>query len=117
VWVSIAHIQTHDAELQWFNPSQNNSYKLAQLYSVKSYLTVMLTDDAWEAVLETLKQEGAFRIEDLPFDGGERVSVAIMLRRFERRNWVRKEGELWLPDEKAQRLLDLDDSKPVGNCE
>lgn len=77
----------------------------------------MLTDDAWETVLETLKQEGAFRLEDLPFDGGELVSVAIMLRRFERKNWFRKEGELWLPGEKAQRLLDLNDSTPVSNSE
>jgi hypothetical protein len=73
----------------------------------------MLADEAWETVLEALKHEGAFRLDELPFEGGEQVSVAIMLRRFERRNWVRREGELWLPGEKAQRLLDLDDSTPV----
>jgi hypothetical protein len=77
----------------------------------------MLTDDAWETVLETLKLEGAFRLEDLPFEGGELVSIAVMLRRFERKNWVRREDELWLPGEKAQRLLDLDDSTPVRNGE
>lgn len=74
---------------------------------------VMLTDEAWETVLMTLKHEGAFRLDELPFEGGELVSVAMMLRRFERKNWVRREGELWLPGEKAQRLLDLDDSTPV----
>jgi len=73
----------------------------------------MLTDKAWETVLETLKHEGSFRLEELPFEGGELVSVAVMLRRFEQKNWVRKEGELWLPDEKARRLLDLDDSIPA----
>jgi hypothetical protein len=49
--------------------------------------------------------------EDLPFKGGELVSIAVMLRRFERKNWVRREEGLWLPGEKAQRLLDLGDSK------
>lgn len=77
----------------------------------------MLTDDAWETVLETLKQEGTFRLEDLQFEGGELVSIAIMLRRFERKNWVRREDELWLPGKKAQRLLELDDSTPVTKGE
>lgn len=72
---------------------------------------VMFTDEAWETVIETLKQEGAFRLEDLPFEGGELVSIAVMLRRFERKNWVRREEGLWLPGEKARRLLDLDDSE------
>lgn len=78
---------------------------------------VMLIDEAWETVLETLKHEGAFRLDELPFKGGEVVSIAIMLRRFERKNWVRREDELWLPGEKAQQLLELDDSAPVRNGE
>lgn len=77
----------------------------------------MLIDDVWETVLEILKQDGEFRPEELPFEGGELVTVATMLRRLERKNWVRQEGELWLPGEKAQQLLDLDASAPVRNGE
>lgn len=68
----------------------------------------MLADEAWESVLLTLKKKGQFRLSELPFEGGELVSISIKLRHLEHTDWIEREGDVWKPGEKARRLMDLD---------
>ncbi|WP_147270926.1 hypothetical protein [Haloplanus salinus] len=68
----------------------------------------MLVDETWETVLATLKTEGEFSLDELPFEQSELVGVWKILRRLEDKNWVQQDGELWKPGAKAQMLLELD---------
>jgi len=69
----------------------------------------MLVDETWETVLATLKTEGEFSLDELPFEQSELVGVWRILRRLENKDWVRQDGDVWKPGAKAQMLLELDD--------
>lgn len=69
----------------------------------------MLVDETWETVLATLKTEGEFSLDELPFEQSELVGVWRILRRLEIKDWVQQDGDVWKPGAKAQMLLELDD--------
>lgn len=75
-----------------------------------------LRDDVWNEVLETLIEEGKFKIGDLDFDESERHTVRRVLRNMEELGYLRRESEqarIWRAGPRAKDTLNLTDRARV----
>lgn len=67
-------------------------------------------DDVWNAVLDLVAEEGAFRRSDLPFDDSQRHTVRRTLKQMEELDWLYRTDEMspiWRAGPKAKNRLRL----------
>lgn len=75
-----------------------------------------LRDKVWDAVLDTLNDEEAFKVKDLAFDESKRHTVRRVLRRMENHGWVSREtpkSSIWCRGPKYEEQLMA--QKPTPN--
>lgn len=75
-----------------------------------------LRDEVWDAVIETLVEEGKFQIGDLNFEESERHTVRRVLRNMEDQGYLRRDSpqaKTWRAGERAKDYLALTDRARV----
>jgi hypothetical protein len=68
-------------------------------------------DEVWDAVLQDLRENGRFKLGDLPFEESKRHTVRRVLKTMEGQGWLyrtSKRGRTWYAGNKAKEYLDLE---------